>query len=129
MTDDLIGWVEFGEKTTITQVAKELPPDEIIVRDGQVIKLTEWCDWNGLHEIVLTARKEASGDYTIFPFDPEHGGTSLQRGKTMAEAAGKAMHPEIAEKLAILFDLENPTEGQIRQLHYRKGAGLRVIFQ
>ncbi|MBI2100821.1 MAG: hypothetical protein HYT47_02275 [Candidatus Vogelbacteria bacterium] len=111
------------------RVARELPSDEIVVRNGRVVSLQEWCDWNGSHEIVLDARKEPDGDYTVFPFDPEHGGTSLQRGKTMAEAAGKAMHPDIAKKLGSLFDLLNPTERQIRQIHYRKGSGLKVIFQ
>lgn len=113
----------------MTQVAEELPPDEIVVRKGRVVSLKEWCNWNGSHEVVLDARKEPNGDYTVFPYDPEHGGTTIQRGKTMAEAAGKAMHPDIAEKLASLFDLQNPTEQQIRQMHYRKGGGLKVIFR
>jgi len=39
------------------------------------------------------------------------------------------MHPEIAEKLAALFNLKNPDERQIRQNHYRKDSGLKVIFE
>ena len=129
MTDELLGWVRSGERVVMTQVPKKLPPDVIVVQGGRVVSLREWCDWNGSHEIVLDARKEPSGGYSVFPYDPEHGGTTTQRGGTMFEAAEKALHPDVAKKLAELFDLENPTEKQIRQRHYRKGSGLKIVFQ
>mgnify|MGYP001619005938 FL=1 len=110
-------------------VPKELPPDEVIVYEGSVVSLKEWCDWNGNHTLVLHARMESKEDFSVFPHDPEHGGTQFQSGKTMLEAAEKAMHPDIAKKLAALFDLKNPTEEQIRQHHYGKGGRLKVIFQ
>lgn len=118
-----------SQRGKVTGTTDKLPPDKIVVKGGKVVMLEEWTLWNGNQEITLTAKRESSGEFVVFPIDPEHGGTSLQRGKTMDEAAAKALHPDIAKKLAELFNLENPTEEQIRNLHYRKGDGLEVIFQ
>jgi len=112
----------------VNQKTQTLPPDEIIVREGKVSGLTEWTLWNGTPEITLEARREKDDYFVVESIDPEHGGNAPQSGETMLEAASKALHTTVATKLAALFDLENPTEQQIRDLHYRKNDGLVVKF-
>lgn len=109
-------------------IENPLPPDEIVVRGGAVVKLTCWCNWNGRHEIVEESRREPDGRYMVHVMDPEHGGGGPVYGATMAEAARQVLHPDIVAERVILFGIRNPTEEHIRALHYRTGDGLRVTF-
>ena len=113
-----------GAATAVT-----LPPDEIVVQSGRVTSLKERGLWNLIPTMIIEAQKEPDGRYSVSLCDPEHGGGPTQFGSTMAEAAGRVMHPDIATKMTALFDLQNPTEAQIRKIHYRKKNELKVIFR
>ncbi|PIR89281.1 MAG: hypothetical protein COU07_00055 [Candidatus Harrisonbacteria bacterium CG10_big_fil_rev_8_21_14_0_10_40_38] len=104
-------------------------PDKIIVREGRVVYLEEWTLWNGSEEMTPQAEMKNKDDFSVFSYDPEHGGSLPVHRKTMLEAASEVFHGNIAKKIADLFDLENPTEDEIRDIHYRKGDGLKVEFQ
>lgn len=109
---------------------EKLPPDEIVVRKGRVVKLTQWCNWDGKSYITLKAQKVSGDVYTVFLRDHGNGITKLERGKTVEEAAKKVIHPKIAEKLGELFGLRNPTKKEIGSLRLRQREdGLKIIFQ
>ena len=104
----------------------EMRPDRIRVHSGRVVFLEEWCLCNGDPGITLDVTYNDVDGYTVTNIDIDHGGSEQGKGATIQEAAKGAFGQHIPARLIQLFELTNPTEEQIRDIHYSKGDRLKV---
>ena len=98
----------------MAEVERQLPRNEVRIKGGRVVKVSEWVDWNGqIHECVRISRLE-DGSFSAYIGDPEHGGRMLS-GSSMAEAM-PYMHVKIVRQYEEAFDLVGIDKGDINSL-------------
>ncbi len=103
-----------------------MKPDIIRVYNGRVVYLEEWCLCNGDPGITLEVTYREQEGFVVTNIDIDHGGSEQGKGATIQEAARGAFGQHIPARLIQLFELTNPTEEQIRDIHYSKGDRLKV---
>src|SRR5581483_11152768 len=98
----------------MSQVATlaELPRNKVVIKGGKVIRVDEWCLWNGTPWMTVQISREGK-EFCSHIGDPEHGGGSAQGS---LEEVLEPFHPDIRAKYLNLFGLKNPDETAINNL-------------
>lgn len=52
----------------------QLPPDRVVIKNGQVVSIEHWVNCNGEHAQTLLIERRADGYFYCSAGDPEHGG-------------------------------------------------------
>ena len=80
-----------------------LPPDTLIIKDGQVQLLSEWTQWNGMPCETIRIVRIADNQLRCTIQDPEHGGGTTEGPPD--EILTRSFHPNIAAWYKYVFSL------------------------
>lgn len=96
----------------VRAIREELPPNTIKIKDGKVMKYSQWTLWNGIpwNTIVIERREDG---FSCSVGDPGHGGSTVHGD---LDEVAKQFHPTIGRKFKQLFMLDEPSGAELKAL-------------
>jgi len=94
------------------QTVENMPKDNIIVKDGKVVKIEEWTLWNGQHWPTIVIERE-NDQFRIQLSDPEHGGNTV-RGSV--DKILSCLHENFCGPLKQALTLTDATEEKLNKI-------------
>ena len=91
----------------------KLPPDKIVVKNGQVIRIEEWTLWNLQPWCCITITRQED-EFLCNISEPEHGGGTT-RGKSIEKAVSQ-LHPDISAPFIQAFKISNATRESLKEI-------------